>query len=361
MSESVQARTIMELAEAVGGRVVGDGATLVRGVASLKRAGADDVAFVQDAKSLDAARASEAACLVVAEDFVIADRNSIVVRNPKLAFARIAALLIPRRFRTETHASAHIAGTAELRCNFVGAFASVGERAFVGEGTQIYEGVRIGDGVTIGKFCIIHPNVVIYDDVNIGHDVVIHAGTIIGADGFGFVRDDETGEYVKFPQTGTVVIEDDVEIGANTCIDRAALGGETRVGRGTKIDNLVQVGHNVQIGARCVIASQTGISGSTVIEDDCIIGGQVGFGDHARVERGAIIGSKAGVLPGKIVRGGGRVYWGVPVRPLDEYKRINAHLGRLPQTRADVEDLRARVAELEARLRMAGREGEGGN
>jgi UDP-3-O-[3-hydroxymyristoyl] glucosamine N-acyltransferase len=176
--------------------------------------------------------------------------------------------------------------------------------------------------------------------------VILHAGVVIGADGFGYVRS-ETG-YHKFPQMGTVVIEDDVEIGANSCVDRGALG-ETRIGRGTKLDNLVQVGHNVQIGARVVIASQTGISGSTVIEDDAIIGGQVGMGDHARVQSGAIIGSKAGILPGKIVRPG--VWWGVPVQPLADYKRLNAHLGRLPQMRDEIKALRQQVNELVERMK----------
>ena len=154
--------------------------------------------------------------------------------------------------------------------------------------------------------------------------------------------------YHKFPQIGTVVIEDDVELGAHTCVDRAALG-RTRIGRGTKIDNLVQVGHNVDIGERVVIASQTGISGSVVIEDDCVIGGQVGFGDHIRVQKGAVIGSKAGILPGKIVRPG--VWWGVPIVPLDEYKRRNALIGRLPQLREEIKELRRRLEELEKKCR----------
>jgi UDP-3-O-[3-hydroxymyristoyl] glucosamine N-acyltransferase len=167
---------------------------------------------------------------------------------------------------------------------------------------------------------------------------------VIGADGFGYVRDGEmTGSYHKFPQRGTVVIEDDVELGAHTCVDRAALG-QTRIGRGTKLDNLVHVGHNCDIGERVVIAAQTGISGSVIIEDDCVIGGQVGFGDHIRVMSGAVIGSKAGVLPGKIVRPG--VWWGIPIQPLDEYKRLNAHLARVPQMREEIKELKRQLDEL---------------
>jgi UDP-3-O-[3-hydroxymyristoyl] glucosamine N-acyltransferase len=175
--------------------------------------------------------------------------------------------------------------------------------------------------------------------------VILHAGVCIGADGFGYVRHDQG--YQKFPQVGTVVIEDDVEIGAHTCVDRAALG-RTRIGRGTKLDNMVHVGHNCDIGERVVIAAQTGISGSVVIEDDAVIGGQVGFGDHTRVQKGAIIGSKAGILPGKIVRPG--VWWGIPVQPLDQYKRMNAHMNRLPQMREEIKRLKEQVEELRKQL-----------
>jgi UDP-3-O-[3-hydroxymyristoyl] glucosamine N-acyltransferase len=191
---------------------------------------------------------------------------------------------------------------------------------------------------------VLHPGVTLYDDVTIGDRVILHASVCIGADGFGYVRDhDNTVGHHKFPQLGTVVIEDDVELGAHTCVDRAALG-QTRIGRGTKIDNMVHVGHNCDIGERVVIAAQTGISGSVIIEDDVVIGGQVGFGDHIRVLSGAVIGSKAGVLPGKIVRPG--VWWGIPIQPLDEYKRLNAHLGRLPQMREEIKELRKQLEEL---------------
>jgi UDP-3-O-[3-hydroxymyristoyl] glucosamine N-acyltransferase len=216
----------------------------------------------------------------------------------------------------------------------------------VGAGTRLEASVTLGANVTVGEGCVLHPNVVLYDGVSIGNRVILHAGVCLGADGFGYVRDDLG--YHKFPQIGTVVIEDDVELGAYTCVDRAALG-QTRIGRGTKLDNMVHVGHNCDIGERVVIAAQTGISGSVTIEDDCVIGGQVGFGDHIRVQSGAVIGSKAGVLPGKIVRPG--VWWGIPIQPLDEYKRLNAHLGRVPQLRDEVKELRRKLEELENQLR----------
>jgi UDP-3-O-[3-hydroxymyristoyl] glucosamine N-acyltransferase len=187
--------------------------------------------------------------------------------------------------------------------------------------------------------------VFIEDGMTIGNRVILHAGVVIGTDGFGYVRGDMG--YHKFPQIGTVVIEDDVELGANTTVDRGALG-RTRIGKGTKLDNMVHVGHNCDIGERVVIAAQTGISGSVTIEDDCVIGGQVGFGDHIHVQSGAVIGSKAGVLPGKIVRPG--VWWGIPIQPLDQYKRLNAHLSRVPSMREELKALSDQVKELKQRL-----------
>jgi UDP-3-O-[3-hydroxymyristoyl] glucosamine N-acyltransferase len=222
----------------------------------------------------------------------------------------------------------------------------VGEHTHVGAYTRLEAGVVLGANVTVGDDCVLHPNVVLYDGVSIGTRVILHAAVCLGADGFGYVRHDLG--YQKFPQIGTVVIEDDVEIGAHSCVDRAALG-RTRIGRGTKLDNMVHVGHNCDIGERVVIAAQTGISGSVVIEDDVVIGGQVGFGDHTRVQKGAVIGSKAGILPGKIVRPGlwwGGLWWGIPVQPLDQYKRMNAHLNRLPEMRQHLKRLEGEIEEL---------------
>ena len=224
------------------------------------------------------------------------------------------------------------------------AFTCIGDDSKVGDGTQLRAGAKLGDNVTVGRNCVLHPNVFVEDGCTIGDNVILHTGVVIGSDGFGYVRDSDA--HIKFPQIGTAVIEDDVEIGANSCVDRGALG-ETRIGKGTKIDNLVQIAHNVQIGKRVIIAAQTGISGSTVIEDDCVIGGQVGMGDHARVQAGAVIGSQAGVLPGKIVRPG--IWWGTPIQPLDEYKRQNAHVKGLARLKDDLKKLRKEIANLRGR------------
>jgi UDP-3-O-[3-hydroxymyristoyl] glucosamine N-acyltransferase len=340
--------TVAELTAKVGGRLVGDGKTIIERVASLESAEAGDIAYVEEEKFFEAAEKSRASCLIMRIGAEIKADCRIEVKNPKLAFALIAEVLHPPKKRSpEIHGSSVIAENAQIGEDvFIGAFVCVGENSAVGDHTQIRAGAKIGDHVTIGQDCVIHPNVFLEDGVSIGDRVILHAGVVIGADGFGYVRGDMG--YHKFPQIGTVVIENDVELGANTTVDRGALG-RTRIGRGTKLDNMVHVGHNCDIGERVVIAAQTGISGSVTIEDDCVIGGQVGFGDHIRVQSGAVIGSKAGVLPGKIVRPG--VWWGIPIQPLSDFKRLNAHLGRLPQMRDELKELKERVQLLEQELR----------
>ena len=347
---SATAKTVLELAAHVAGQLVGDGSAIIHRVASLETAGEGEIAYVEDEKFFEAASKTNASCVIAPEGASVKAPCRIEVKKPKLAFALIAEVLHPPKKRApEIHRSSVIAANARIGKDvFIGAFVCVAENSSVGDRTQIRAGAKIGDNVTVGRDCVIHPNVFIEDGVSIGDRVILHAGVVIGADGFGYVRGDMG--YHKFPQIGTVIIEDDVELGANTCVDRAALG-RTRIGRGTKIDNLVHVGHNCDIGERVVIAAQTGISGSVTIEDDCIIGGQVGFGDHIRVQSGAVIGSKAGVLPGKIVRPG--VWWGIPIQPLDEYKRLSAHISRLPHMRKELKELTERVKMLENELRSS--------
>ena len=203
----------------------------------------------------------------------------------------------------------------------------VGERVTIGESTTIGAACVIGEDVGIGAHCRIDANVTIHTGVKLGNRVVIQSGAVLGSDGFGYVRDEHTGHYEQFPQVGQLVIEDDVEIGANSTIDRGALD-ETRIRRGTKIDNLVHVGHNVDIGEDVVIAAQTGLSGSAVVEDRVIIGGQVGIADHVRIEEGAILGAQSGIPSKKVIRGKGVVFWGTPARPIREYLKELAFLSR---------------------------------
>lgn len=328
-----------ELATLVNGKLKGDGKVEILKVASIEKAQTGEIAFAE--KEFQSTNAS---CVIVPQDFSpTLNCPTISVKNPKLAFAKIAEILHPPKKRESIiHPSAEISEMAKLGEDlFIGAFCCIGDNSEIGDGSQFRAGAKVGDNVRIGKNCVLHPNVFVEDNCTIGDNVILHSGVVIGADGFGYVRDGANG-YVKFPQIGTVIIENDVEIGANTCIDRGALG-ETRIGEGTKIDNLVQIAHNVQVGKRVVIAAQTGISGSTILEDDCVIGGQVGMGDHARVLTGAIIGSQAGVLPGKIVRAG--VWWGTPVQPLDEYKRQNAMVKGLGRLKEEVKKLKKQASD----------------
>jgi UDP-3-O-[3-hydroxymyristoyl] glucosamine N-acyltransferase len=210
----------------------------------------------------------------------------------------------------------------------VEAYVTIENNAEIGRATRIGAGSRIGANVHIGDHCNLAPNVTIYPGVRIGNRVIVHAGAVLGSDGFGYVRDAKTGRYVKFPQVGRLEIEDDVEIGANSTVDRGALD-VTRIGRGTKIDNLVHLGHNVHIGEDVVIAAQTGLSGSAVIEDGVVIAGQVGIADHVRIESGAILGAQCGVPTKKVIRGKGTIFWGTPARPIREYLKELAMVARL--------------------------------
>ncbi|HUS09929.1 MAG TPA: UDP-3-O-(3-hydroxymyristoyl)glucosamine N-acyltransferase [Pyrinomonadaceae bacterium] len=345
-----------DLAALLGSPLSGDGQVVIRRISSFASAEPGSVAFVETVKALEEAQACAASCVISpdteAARQVLPDVPAFIQSaQPKLAFAKIATFLHPPKYREPfVHSSAVIAETANIDLTvYIGPHVSIGEETRIEAGTRLESGVTIGDRVHVGNDCVLHPGVTLYDDVIIGNRVVLHAGVCIGADGFGYVRDaDEAGAYYKFPQSGTVLIEDNVELGAHTCVDRAALG-QTRIGRGTKIDNLVHVGHNCDIGERVIIAAQTGISGSVTIEDDVVIGGQVGFGDHIRVMSGAVIGSKAGVLPGKIVRPG--VWWGIPIQPLDEYKRLNAHLARVPEMREEIKKLKKELQELKTSQR----------
>ena len=248
---------------------------------------------------------------------------------------RAALLLRSPRPDPSIHPSAVIGPTVQIADRVsIGAHVSVEEGASIGEGTIIGSGTVIGKGVRVGNDCHIYPRVVIYSGATLGDRVVVHAGAVLGADGFGYVRDRTNGEYTQFPQQGTLVIEDDVEIGANTTIDRGALE-ETRIARGTKLDNLIHIGHNCNIGRNVVIAAQTGISGSSAVGDGAILGGQVGMGDHAMVGPGVILGGQAGILPKKKLLGPGIVFWGTPAKPVRQYLKELAMLARLKRPAGD--------------------------
>ena len=325
--------SLEELSSALGVELRGNlsGIEIAR-VASAGSATPDALSFAEDEAALRAALASPAAAVVTTAALAtLADSNKplLITGYPKLAFARAAKLLRKTEGPGAIHPTAVIASDAVLgKRASVGAYAVIEGHVEIGADAIIGSGVVIGPGVRIGRGCRIYPRVVIYPGVTLGDRVVIHAGAVLGADGFGYVRDAATDEYLQFPQQGTLVIEDDVEVGANSTIDRGALE-ETRLARGVKLDNLVHVGHNVRIGRNVVIAAQTGISGSTAIGDNAIIGGQVGIGDHATVGERVILGSGSGVLPHKNLQGSGVVFWGIPAKPLKQYLKELATLSRL--------------------------------
>jgi UDP-3-O-[3-hydroxymyristoyl] glucosamine N-acyltransferase len=331
-------RSLQHIAEAVGARLIGDPEVIVNAVASIGSASPDDLVFVDDEKHLAAALESNAGAVIAgefAETFAVSGRPLLVSDHPKLAFARAARVLreaMPLEGSTQqgsAHPTAGIHSSVVLGPGVcVEERAVVRERAQIGNGTRIGAGCAIGAGVKIGRQCEIYPHVTLYPGTTLGDRVIVHAGAVLGSDGFGYVHDRKTGHYEKFPQVGRLVIEDDVEIGANATIDRGALD-ETRIRRGTKIDNLVHIGHNCQIGEDVIIAAQTGLSGSVIIEKGAVLGGQVGIGEHARIEEGVMLGGQGGVLPNKVLRGKGVAFWGTPARPLREYLKQLATLARL--------------------------------
>jgi len=338
-------RPLQQIAEAVGARLMADGRIEVSAVASLPSATPDDLVFVEDETHLALALQSRAGAIIAGEFAVKlaaakpSDRPLLISDHPKLAFARAARLLGESLSaaapldgaapQNGVHPTAVVHSSAVLGAGvFVEARAVIAERAQIGDHTKIGTGCAVGAGASIGRDCHIYPNVTIYPGATLGDRVIVHAGAVLGSDGFGYVRDRKTGHYEKFPQVGRLVIEDDVEIGANATIDRGALD-ETRIRRGTKIDNLVHIGHNCQIGEDVVIAAQTGLSGSIVIENGVVLGGQVGIGEHARIEEGVMLGGQGGVLPNKILRGKGVAFWGTPAQPVRQYLKQLAALARL--------------------------------
>jgi UDP-3-O-[3-hydroxymyristoyl] glucosamine N-acyltransferase len=325
-------RSLQQIAEVVAARLSGDGSIQVSGVASIASACGEDAVFVEDRKHLSSALESGAGA-VIAGEFALADSSAkpfLISDHPKLTFARVARFLSDHDSRKgSVHRTAVVHASARLALGVaLGEHAIVAENVEVGENTSIGAGCVLAAGVKIGSSCHIYPNVTIYSGTVLGDRVIVHAGAVLGSDGFGYVRDRKTGRYEKFPQVGRLVIEDDVEIGANSTIDRGALD-ETHIRRGTKIDNLVHIGHNCQIGEDVVIAAQTGLSGSIVIQNNVVLGGQVGIGEHARIEEGVMLGGQGGVLPNKVLRGKGVAFWGTPAQPVRGYLKQLAAMARL--------------------------------
>jgi UDP-3-O-[3-hydroxymyristoyl] glucosamine N-acyltransferase len=336
---------VRELAEWLSATFEGDGEKELTGAGAIESAGVSELAFVGGRKAAAQAESSAAGCLLVPLDWPSPCYRTVIrAPEPRTAFARAMSRFYPTaELKPGIHPTAVVGADVEL-----GALVFIGPHAVVGDGTRAGVAVSIGAGCVVGKRVVLgdgtvlHPNVTIYDNVDIGRGVIIHSGAVIGADGFGYVN--EHDRWHKFPQVGRVEIGDFVEIGANCCIDRAALG-VTTIGEGTKLDNMVHVAHNCRIGRHVVVAAQTGFSGSVVVEDHAVIGGQVGIGDKARIESRAVLGSGCGVLTSKVVHSGETV-WGTPARPLRQHLEQLANLAKLPELRREVAELKRRVAEL---------------
>jgi UDP-3-O-[3-hydroxymyristoyl] glucosamine N-acyltransferase len=334
-------RSAKELAAAVGATLEGNGALELSAVASPERAGPRDLIYADSAKNASRAQASAATCVIAPPDLELTDKTILRSAAPKLAFAKAAALLMDRTpISAGVHPTAIIAALARIAPNVsIGPYAVIGEDVHIGEGTQIGPHAVIGPGCWIGKNCRIHARVTLYNGVRLGDRVELHSGAVIGADGFGYAFGE--GRHWKFPQTGIVEIGDDVEIGANTTIDRGSLA-DTRIATGVKLDNLVHIGHNCEIGEHSVIAAQVGLSGSCIFGKNVVVGGQAGFAERCKLEDGAIIGGQTGVLPGKIVRSGETV-WGTPARSLEKFKEQFAWQTRLPELATRIKNLEASV------------------
>jgi UDP-3-O-[3-hydroxymyristoyl] glucosamine N-acyltransferase len=330
-----------ELAKLLGGILHGEKDREVHDVAALATAGPEELTYAEGAKSLELAAASPAGCILVPEDCILTGQTTIGVTNPKLAFVRAAEVLCPpRKVQPGVHPTAVIAPDARLAEDvIIRPYVVVESGVEVGQGTYLGAGVCLGEGAQIGSHCVLYPRVSVYPGARIGNRVILHSGVVVGSDGFGYVFAE--GHYEKFPQLGGVVIEDDVEIGSNSTVDRGSLG-VTVIGQGSKIDNLVQIAHNVRVGRHCVIAAQTGISGSAEIGDYVVIGGQVGVADHVRIEERAMIGGQAGIF--RVIRKGTKV-WGTPARPLDEFKKMYAQLANLPSLARKVKEISRQLSE----------------
>jgi UDP-3-O-[3-hydroxymyristoyl] glucosamine N-acyltransferase len=331
--------TLGELVKILGGKLVqGRPEIVVAGVAPSVTADGLDLVFAEDAKSAAEGLAGGAAAVVLKAGCVASYAQNpnigvVEAAEPRLWFARAARLLKRPAPPLGVHPTAVIGALAELGNDVtIAAGAVIGECAMIGDGTRIEAGAVVGPYVHIGRHCHIFPRVTLYRGTTLGNRVIVHAGAVLGADGFGYVRDPATGTYTQFPQQGTLTIEDDVEIGANSTVDRGALL-RTIVRRGTKIDNLVHIGHNCDIGENVIVVALTGISGSSTVGNGAVIAGQVGIGDHVTIGPGVILGGQSGVLNGKTLTNEGlrpgTVLWGTPARPLKQVLREQVVLARL--------------------------------
>ncbi len=337
--------TVTDIAKLVSGDAVGDGNAFISGFAGIKEAQEGDLTFLVNPKNEALLTQTKSLVVIVPRQMSCPGKTVIRVDNPSYAFTQVVKFLLkdaPDYKPQGLHPTAIISDQARLGKNVgLGPYVVVEPGAVIGDNTFIYAGCYVGHGVTIGADCLLYPNVSVRERVVIGSRVIVHNGTVIGSDGYGYVTVD--GKHVKIPQVGTVVIEDDVEIGANVTIDRARFD-KTVIGEGTKIDNLVQIAHNVVIGKHCLIVSQVGISGSSKLGNYVILAGQAGVAGHLEIGDGAVVAAKSGIS--KSIKAGEQIF-GYPGQPMREAFKTNAHIQRLDHYVQMIKDLKKRVEELE--------------
>lgn len=337
--------TAAQIAEKLAGEVIGDGATELSGFTSADRAGPGDLTFAEKDRYFAAAEASAASAILISGTAPSSAKVLIRVANARVAAAQILPLFFPAEpIAAGTHPSAVVAETARIHATaWVGPHCVIGPDVVVGAGTQLLGGNHLGRGVSIGEDVTLHPHVVLYPLTRVGNRVTIHAGTVIGSDGYGYVFDQ--GRHLKMPQVGQVVIHDDVEIGANTAIDRGALG-PTTIGQGTKIDNLVHVAHNVTLGRHCLIMGQVGFAGSTTLGDYGVIASQSGIAGHLKLGQQSVVGAKSGVMRDVPDR---ETVLGIPAVPDKQAKRQWIAVQMLPELIQRVRELERQIEALRVR------------
>lgn len=340
--------SLNELAQKLGGRVVGDGESCVQGLSPIDDIQANTLVFAEGEDKISIALASEAAALLVNDKAVVGDKPHIVVDSPYSAFIQLLNFFYPPiQDSPMIHPTAVIAPDVVLGKNVhIGPYVVIESGSMIHEGVVIKAHVSIGHQVVIGCNSVLHPHVTLYSHTKIGQNVIIHASSVVGSDGFGYQN--QNGQHLKIPHVGRVEIEDDVEIGANTVIDRATLGA-TRIGRGTKIDNLVQVAHSVKLGEHNILCAFTGIAGSTTSGSHVIFAADVGVSDHVKIDSGVILGARAGVPPHKHLKGG-QVYLGAPARPKDKALELELAVTRIPFMRKNIKSLSEKLSLLEKQI-----------
>jgi UDP-3-O-[3-hydroxymyristoyl] glucosamine N-acyltransferase len=342
---------LKEIAQIIQGQLIGDGEIEITGVSGISEAAEGYISFLSGTKLQAEAARSRASAIIVGKPVDGLKQPQVVVANPQLAFAQLLA-----HFYVKPHPCLGISEKAIVSPDVVinenvtiYPFAYICEGAVIGKDSIIYPGAYIGEKSVIGEGCVIHPNVVVREGITVGNRVIIHAGAVIGADGFGYVFDGRA--HRKIPQVGTVIIGDDVEIGANTTIDRATTGA-TVIGQGTKIDNLVQIAHNVRVGRAAIIVSQVGIAGSSEIGDGVILGGQAGIPDHVKLEAGTMVGAQAGVI-GDLKKG---IYLGAPAIPHRDWLKASAIFAQLPELKKKIRELEEQINTLKCVKRREDKE-----